>query len=115
MQKPNQSFESTHDSQQSFSLSIALTPKKTLLIGAGAVAWQKFKVLQDSQWEVCVWACEICDKRFVLYFVESNKNNLSLRGAQSEASATKQPMNHNVDYHENPFFKQNVSFMKFER
>ena len=56
---------------KSFSLPIALTPKKTLLIGAGAVAWQKFKVLQDSQWEVCVWAREICDKRFVPYFAES--------------------------------------------
>lgn len=100
MQKPNKSFESTRDSRESFSLPIALTPKKTLLIGAGAVAWQKFKVLQDSQWEVCVWAREIRDLRFAPYFVESNKNNPSLRGTQSKASATKQSMNPNVDYHE---------------
>lgn len=66
--KSHKSFETTRNSRQSFSLPIALTPKKTLLIGAGAVAWQKFKVLQDSQWEVCVWAREICDKRFVPYF-----------------------------------------------
>lgn len=78
--KSNKSFESTHDSRQSFSLPIALTPKKTLLIGAGAVAWQKFKVLQDSQWEVCVWAREICDKRFVPYFAETNCTESSLRG-----------------------------------
>ena len=78
--KSNKSFKSTHDSRQSFSLPIALTPKKTLLIGAGAVAWQKFKVLQDSQWEVCVWAREICDKRFAPYFTESNCAESSLRG-----------------------------------
>lgn len=47
-----------------FSLPIALTPKKTLLIGAGTVAWQKFKVLQDARWEVYVWAREIRCERF---------------------------------------------------
>lgn len=76
---PKKSFEITRDSWQSFSLPIALTPKKTLLIGAGAVAWQKFKVLQDSQWEVFVWAREICDKRFAPYFAESNCTESSLR------------------------------------
>lgn len=70
---------------KSFSLPIALTPKKTLLIGAGAVAWQKFKVLQDSQWEVCIWAREICDKRFAPYFKESSTNNLPLRGESMDS------------------------------
>ena len=77
--KIDKSVKSTRNLRESFSLPIALTPKKTLLIGAGAVAWQKFKVLNDSQWEVCVWAREICDKRFMPYFTEFNKNNLSLR------------------------------------
>lgn len=48
---------------KSFSLPIALMAKKTLLIGAGSVAWQKFEVLQGAKWEVCVWAREICDDR----------------------------------------------------
>ncbi len=70
-----------------FSLPIALTPKKTLLIGAGAVAWQKFKVLQDSQWEVTVWAREICDKRFMPYFVNSNYTESSNQKADCHDSA----------------------------
>ena len=83
--KIDKSLKSTRNLRKSFSLPIALTPKKTLLIGAGAVAWQKFKVLQDSQWEVCVWAREICDKRFMPYFTEFNKNNLSLRGESMDS------------------------------
>ncbi len=75
--KSNKFFESKRESREFFSLPIALTPKKTLLIGAGAVAWQKFKVLQDSQWEVTVWAREICDKRFAPYFANSINNRAS--------------------------------------
>ena len=40
------------------SLPIALTPKKTLLIGAGSVAMQKHKVLSSLNWEVHVVARE---------------------------------------------------------
>ena len=67
------------ESNESFSLPIALIAKKTLLIGAGAVAWQKFEVLMSAKWEVCVWAREVADKRFTPYFetksVESNTDS----------------------------------------
>ncbi|RDU64754.1 siroheme synthase [Helicobacter sp. MIT 14-3879] len=48
----------------SFSLPIALTPKKVLLIGAGKIAYQKYKVLLDSRWEVNIVAREIRAKEF---------------------------------------------------
>lgn len=62
------SMDSIFSTNSPFSLPIALTHKKTLLIGAGSVAWQKFEVLQSAKWEVCVWAKEVCDKRFMSYF-----------------------------------------------
>lgn len=46
------------------SLPIALTPKKTLLIGAGSVAMQKHKVLIALKWEVCILAKEITHSYF---------------------------------------------------
>ncbi len=42
--------------QGSFTLPIALTPKKTLLIGAGNVAKQKHIALKESKWEVQIIA-----------------------------------------------------------
>lgn len=50
--------------KQQICLPVALTPKKCLLIGAGAVAKQKYKVLQESGFEVCVLATSITDKSF---------------------------------------------------
>lgn len=47
-----------------FSLPIALTPKSCLLIGAGSVAFQKFRVLQEAKWGICIYAKEVCDERF---------------------------------------------------
>lgn len=50
--------------QDSFTLPIALTPKKTLLIGAGSVAKQKHIALKDSKWEVQIIAKAIKDSYF---------------------------------------------------
>ncbi len=47
-----------------FTLPIALTPKKALLIGAGNVAKQKHKVLQEAHWEVEIISKEIKDSYF---------------------------------------------------
>ena len=85
------------ESSKSFSLPIALMAKKTLLIGAGSVAWQKFKVLQSAKWEVCVWAREIADERFAPYFSESSlrgesqylHHTSSLRDSQRESKQSK--------------------------
>lgn len=87
------------ESSKSFSLPIALTPKKVLLIGAGAVAWQKFEVLQSAKWEVCVWAKEICDDRFKAYFGESSLQVLhnelwqSIPNRHSQGSKTTEESN----------------------
>lgn len=85
------------ESNKFFSLPIALMAKKTLLIGAGSVAWQKFEVLQGAKWEVCVWAREIADKRFAPYFSESSlqgesqylHHTSSLRDSQRESKQSK--------------------------
>ncbi|RDU59552.1 siroheme synthase [Helicobacter marmotae] len=45
-------------------LPIALTPKKTLLIGAGAVAKQKYQVLKEAGFEIQICAKEIKDAFF---------------------------------------------------
>ena len=50
--------------QDSFTLPIALTPKKTLLIGAGSVAKQKYIALKDSKWEIQIIARERKDPYF---------------------------------------------------
>lgn len=50
--------------QDSFTLPIALTPKKTLLIGAGSVAKQKYIALKDSKWEIQIIARERKDSYF---------------------------------------------------
>ena len=91
------------ESSKSFSLPIALTLKKTLLIGAGSVAWQKFKVLQDSQWEVCVWAREICDNRFAPYFSELSLQGESMTKRRIDKSNqnTDSPLQHYDSYNLN--------------
>lgn len=74
------------ESNKSFSLPIALMAKKTLLIGAGSVAWQKFKVLQGAKWEVYIFAKEVCDKRFAPYFSESPS---AMDGGQIDSGFTR--------------------------
>lgn len=56
--------------QGSFTLPIALTPKKTLLIGAGNVAKQKHIALKESKWEVQIIARERKDSYFENFNVE---------------------------------------------
>ncbi|MBX7491526.1 uroporphyrinogen-III C-methyltransferase [Helicobacter sp. Faydin-H64] len=55
---------------KAFTLPLALTPKETLLIGAGSVAKQKHIVLKESQWEVKIVAKEIKDSYFNPFAVE---------------------------------------------
>ncbi|WP_104721286.1 siroheme synthase [Helicobacter mesocricetorum] len=64
--------------QDSFTLPLALTPKKTLLIGAGNVARQKHIVLMEAKWEVTIIAKEIKSPYFEDFLIEANEISNSI-------------------------------------
>lgn len=57
----------------SYTLPLALTPKKTLLIGAGAVAKQKHQILTQAHWETQILAQTIQDSYFEDFLVQIKK------------------------------------------
>ncbi len=48
-----------------YTLPLALTPKKTLIVGAGKIAKQKHRILSQFCWDITVIAKEIADEYFV--------------------------------------------------
>lgn len=69
-----------------FSLPIALTPKKCALIGAGAVAWQKFCAILDAKWSVYIFTKDISDSRFAPYFAQDSSDSTQDSGDSSDSS-----------------------------
>ncbi|RDU72377.1 hypothetical protein CQA66_04755 [Helicobacter aurati] len=78
---------SRQHSLQNHILPIALKPKKTLLIGAGSVAKQKYQVLLDSGFEVSIVARRITDDFFLPLQENIKFMSLDLTYSSSETNS----------------------------